>query len=34
VLAILQNQGLTIEDVITREADLEDVFVQLTGAAA
>jgi ABC-2 type transport system ATP-binding protein len=31
VLAILQDQGLTIEDVTTREADLEDVFVQLTG---
>ncbi|MEE4154973.1 MAG: ABC transporter ATP-binding protein [Erythrobacter sp.] len=31
VLAILQEQGLTIEDVTTREADLEDVFVQLTG---
>jgi ABC-2 type transport system ATP-binding protein len=33
VLAILQGEGLTIEDVTTREADLEDVFVQLTGAA-
>ncbi len=32
VLAILQDQGLTVEDVTTREADLEDVFVQLTGA--
>jgi len=32
VLAILQEQGLRIEDVTTREADLEDVFVQLTGA--
>jgi ABC-2 type transport system ATP-binding protein len=31
VLAILQAQGLRIEDVTTREADLEDVFVQLTG---
>ncbi|MEE4339834.1 ABC transporter ATP-binding protein [Erythrobacter sp.] len=31
VLAILQEQGLRIEDVTTREADLEDVFVQLTG---
>lgn len=30
VLAIVQAQGLTIEDVTTREADLEDVFVQLT----
>jgi ABC-2 type transport system ATP-binding protein len=34
VLAILQDQGLTIEDVTTREADLEDVFVQLTGSGA
>lgn len=32
VLAILQEQGLSIEDVTTREADLEDVFVQLTGS--
>ncbi|XUU61615.1 ABC transporter ATP-binding protein [Erythrobacter sp. HA6-11] len=32
VLAILQDQGLAIEDVTTREADLEDVFVQLTGS--
>jgi ABC-2 type transport system ATP-binding protein len=32
VLAILQDQGLRIEDVTTREADLEDVFVQLTKA--
>ncbi len=32
VLAVLQAQGLTVEDVTTREADLEDVFVQLTGA--
>ncbi|MGB3805566.1 MAG: ABC transporter ATP-binding protein [Erythrobacter sp.] len=31
VLAILQEQGHTIEDVTTREADLEEVFVQLTG---
>ncbi|WP_305097867.1 ABC transporter ATP-binding protein [Croceibacterium aestuarii] len=30
VLARLQAQGFTIEDVTTREADLEDVFVQLT----
>lgn len=30
VLAIVQAQGLTIEDVTTREADLEDVFVRLT----
>ena len=34
VLAILQEQGLTIEDVTTREADLEDVFVSLTSEAA
>ena len=34
VLAILQEQGLTIEDVTTREADLEDVFVQLTASGA
>jgi ABC-2 type transport system ATP-binding protein len=34
VLAILQAQGLTIADVTTREADLEDVFVQLTAGAA
>ena len=33
VLAVIQQQGFTIEDVSTREADLEDVFVQLTGAA-
>lgn len=32
VLAILQEQGLAIDDVTTREADLEDVFVQLTGS--
>jgi ABC-2 type transport system ATP-binding protein len=30
VLAILQQQGIEIVDVTTREADLEDVFVQLT----
>lgn len=34
VLAILQEKGLTIEDVTTREADLEDVFVSLTSQAA
>lgn len=34
VLGILQDQGLTIEDVTTREADLEDVFVQLTSTGA
>ena len=32
VLAGLQAQGFTVEDVTTREADLEDVFVQLTSA--
>lgn len=31
VLAVVQSHGYTIEDVTTREADLEDVFVQLTG---
>ena len=30
VMALVQEQGLVIEDVTTREADLEDVFVQLT----
>jgi len=30
VLALVQQQGLGIVDVTTREADLEDVFVQLT----
>ena len=32
VLAQVQAQGLTIVDVTTREADLEDVFVSLTTA--
>ncbi|TMM48421.1 ABC transporter ATP-binding protein [Qipengyuania marisflavi] len=32
VLALVQGHGYAIEDVSTREADLEDVFVQLTGA--
>ena len=32
VLGILQEQGLVVEDVTTRESDLEDVFVQLTSA--
>lgn len=32
VLALIQQHGYAIEDVTTREADLEDVFVQLTGA--
>ena len=30
VLALVQQHGYAIEDVTTREADLEDVFVQLT----
>ena len=34
VLALVQQQGFRIEDVTTREADLEDVFVQLTSGAA
>ena len=32
VLGIVQGQGYAIEDVTTREADLEDVFVTLTSA--
>lgn len=32
VLAIVQSHGYAIEDVTTREADLEDVFVQLTAS--
>ncbi len=32
VLGILQQQGIEIADGTTREADLEDVFVQLTAA--
>jgi ABC-2 type transport system ATP-binding protein len=32
VLGMVQEQGFVIEDVTTREADLEDVFVQLTSA--
>ena len=32
VLALVQSHDYAIEDVTTREADLEDVFVQLTGA--
>lgn len=32
VLAMIQSHGYVIEDVTTREPDLEDVFVQLTGA--
>jgi len=34
VLALVQQQGCTIQDVTTREADLEDVFVKLTSEAA
>ncbi|MGC1269012.1 MAG: ABC transporter ATP-binding protein [Croceibacterium sp.] len=34
VLALVQAQGFAIEDVTTREADLEDVFVKLTTQAA
>ncbi len=34
VLALIQGHGYTVEDVTTREADLEDVFVQLTAPAA
>ncbi len=34
VLALVQQHGYAIEDVTTREADLEDVFVQLTSAAS
>lgn len=33
VLALVQRHGYGIEDVTTREADLEDVFVQLTTPA-
>ena len=33
VLARLHELGITVEDVTTREADLEDVFVQLTSDA-
>jgi ABC-2 type transport system ATP-binding protein len=32
ILGIVQNMGLKIIDVTTREADLEDVFVSLTSA--
>ena len=31
VLGALRDSGFAVEDVTTREADLEDVFVQLTG---
>ena len=33
VLAALQRDGLGIVDVVTREPDLEDVFLQLTRSA-
>ncbi len=33
VLALLQGEGFAIDDVTTREADLEDVFVSLTSGA-
>ena len=33
ILALVQQHGYAIEDVTTREADLEDVFVQLTTRA-
>ena len=32
VIALLQSEGYAIEDVTTREADLEDVFLHLTSA--
>ena len=32
VLSLVQSHGYAIEDVTTRQPDLEDVFVQLTGA--
>jgi ABC-2 type transport system ATP-binding protein len=34
VLALIQQHGYAIEDVTTREADLEDVFVELTSQGA
>jgi ABC-2 type transport system ATP-binding protein len=34
ILARLQQAGLSVVDMSTREADLEDVFLQLTGAPA
>lgn len=34
VLSLVQGQGMNIVDVTTREADLEDVFVNLTSQAA
>jgi ABC-2 type transport system ATP-binding protein len=32
ILALLQAQGYAVEDVVTREPDLEDVFLHLTSA--
>ena len=34
VLAAIQEKGLQIVDVSTRDPDLEDVFLNLTAAAA
>lgn len=34
ILAAVREAGLELADLSTREADLEDVFLQLTGAAA
>ena len=34
VLSLVNEQGFLIEDVTTREADLEDIFVQLTSSSA
>ena len=34
MLALVQQHGYAIEDVTTREADLEDVFLKLTRAAS
>jgi ABC-2 type transport system ATP-binding protein len=32
ILALLQGQGYAVEDVVTREPDLETVFLHLTSA--
>ena len=34
VLGLVQDMGLVIEDVTTREADLEDVFVEIMRSGA
>ena len=34
LLSALSERGLTVEDVSTREADLEDVFLHLTQSGA